>query len=255
MLQKRVTWSGETLWFDRKKSTKIMVTPIAKGAQNDWKQPMISSKSWNYQKADWRWSNRGSQCFTIVIWQKKINENHGDSHCKGCPEWLKTANDFIKVLKLPKGWLEVVKQGEPMFHHCDLTEKNQRKSWWLPLQRVPRMIENSQWFCQSLEILKWASRSGWGTMSPKRGRNWKSVGWLTNPWKGKYTFFANSRPSELLKFLKYKKLLNKKFDSKSDPFGLWPDLWILFNEIYFRDARVAQKSLNWLLRVILIILI
>ena len=109
-------------WQKKKICKNLGGPPIAKGAQNDWKKPMTPSKTWNLM------------FHHCVLTVKKISENRGVPDCKGCPEWLKKANDSIKDLKLNVSSLSFDRK------------KNQRKSGCPLLQRVPRNIEKSQWF-------------------------------------------------------------------------------------------------------------
>ena len=84
------------------------------------------------------WDSMFQHC--VLTEKKNLQKSGWPPHCKGCPEWLKKANDSIKDLKLNVSSL------------CFDSKKNQRKSGCTPLQRVPRMIEKSQWSHQSPEI-------------------------------------------------------------------------------------------------------
>ena len=70
----------------------------------------------------------------VLTGKKNLQKSGWPPHCKGCPEWLKKANDSIKDLKLNVSSLSFDRK------------KNQRKSGCPLLQRVPRNIEKSQWF-------------------------------------------------------------------------------------------------------------
>ena len=116
-------------WQKKKICKNLGGPPIAKGAQNDWKKPMTPSKTWNLMF---------HHC--VLTGKKNLQKSGWPPHCKGCPEWLKKANDSIKDLKLNVSSL------------CFDRKKKSAKIWVAPpLQRVPRMIEKSQWLHQRLE--------------------------------------------------------------------------------------------------------
>ena len=78
------------------------------------------------------WDSMFQHC--VLTEKKNLQKSGWPPHCKGCPEWLKKANDSFKDLKLNVSSLSFDRK------------KNQRKSGCPLLQRVPRNIEKSQWF-------------------------------------------------------------------------------------------------------------